>query len=118
MDSKNLKAHSMKIEEFLRAIGAKKRGDYFILDEWDYDIYLYFDVTDNPERPDTWGTCNVFLEHTGNYADRHQFPLKDDCTVEEVANLILALGLERFSQKTQDVIVQFKMSNPKMGNLS
>lgn len=91
------------LAKFLAVMGCRRRGDNYILDEFDGEFYLIFDVSEDPETPDATGTCDIYIADVGAHPSDSQFKTRVvcNCTRFKVMRFMFALGLERFSQPTQ-----------------
>lgn len=95
---------SESMESFLTGLGAKRvrsNKDKYFLDGFDHEFYLIFDAEDNPERPDTAGTCNILISIPGEPPGDIAIRLVADCTRHKVMRFMFALGVERFSESTR-----------------
>lgn len=91
----------------MKVLGARKvKEDLWVLDEFDTWMYLVFDTEFNPEDPASKNTCDVFVSRPGCFpsesCDRIQ--IMKNANEEQIAKLLLALGIERFSKETQEIV--------------
>ena len=86
----------------LHKLGAIKRGDDFILDGFDREFYLRFDVGVDEDNPKP-GTCDIYVGRVGHSPkdSDHQFRLIADARESHVMRFIFALGINRFSDATR-----------------
>lgn len=94
------------MHKFLRELGCKKRGEYFILDGIGNEFYLLFDASDNPETPDLWGTVDIYLARIGASPNESCERLRAvaDCRRHQVMRFMFALGVEIFSEATRKAL--------------
>jgi hypothetical protein len=77
-----------------KCVGSKK----YIVDEFDNEFYLILDCEDDPESPETHGTCDVLVVPYGAEAIR----LKANCDKYGVMRIFAALGIGRFPIKVKE----------------
>lgn len=89
----------------LRKLGAVKRGDDFILDGFDSEFYLRFDVAIDQDNPKP-RTCDVYAV---TVMDASGIRLLRDARESHVLRFMFALGISRFSEATREAA--FAMNN-------
>lgn len=103
----NKKEYMLKTLADLGCRRVRGNEDNFILDGFDGEFYLRFDASDDPERPETIGTCNIMVCRPGESPNEssHQICLMSDCTRYIVLDFLLTLGASRFNPKTRDYLL-------------
>lgn len=81
----------------LHEMGARRRDTDFILDGFDNEFYLRFDVAIDQDDPKP-GTCDVYVLTT---MDASGIRILRDVRESQVLRLMFALGVERFSEATR-----------------
>lgn len=100
------------MREFLLGMGCTKvrtvdpnapPEEWYYLDRFDTSLYLAFDLTHNDERPDTHGTVDIFACRPGEPVceSAMRIQLRSNCTVTDLMQLLLGMGIDRFRQKTK-----------------
>lgn len=96
--------------KLLRSLGAVGREDFFVLDGFDNEFYLKFDMsidTDHPERSER--TVDIHLKPVGCHPkDDDGFRVLSFANERHVLRFMTALGIERFSEKTRQAIYEYK----------
>lgn len=82
----------------LRKLGAVKRGDFFILDGFDGEFYLRFDVSTDTDDPKPHA-CDILIAKVGESG--YGIRLVRDAKEMGVLRLLFALGISRFSDSTR-----------------
>ena len=97
------------MEDLLKGIGCRRRENKFILDEFDTNFYLIFDVEECSEAPETNGTCDILIAHVGSYPkdSATQIRIVLNCNENKVVRFLLALGVNRFNQSTQKYLNEY-----------
>ena len=101
-----------EMREFLRGMGCRRNRnlahchpatEWWILDAFDSNMYLGFDLTNNEDRPGTWGTVDIFACRPGEsvHESKERIELVDECTITNVMQFMLGMGIDRFSAKTR-----------------
>lgn len=92
------------MQNFLTELGCKRRNELFILDGFDFEFYLVFDLTWEEELgADKYGTVDILVSSTGEVPANTapQMRIVADCTRHHVMRFLFALGVQRFSEKTK-----------------
>lgn len=93
----------------LRSMGCRKSGDSFVLDGFDSDFYLRFDVgidTDHPALSER--TCDIHVMPVGACPSEVDRGMRVVTFAREmhVMRFMFALGVERFSEKTRTALYE------------
>lgn len=93
------------MSRFLTGLGARRRENYFVLDEFSTEFYLVFDM-DDPEDPNLVGTVDIYVADIGSHPKDSETKTRvmTDCRRHQVMRFLLALGSERFAEKTQQFL--------------
>lgn len=94
--------------KLLRSIGAKKRRDYFILDEFDNEFFLKFDVAEDPETPAAKGTADILIYTTGSHPLDYDNGIRviSNASEAQIIRFLFALGVSRFSEHTRKALYE------------
>ena len=96
------------LAKFLSNLGARKRGDKYILDGFDGEFYLIFGVAEDPETPDATGTADIYIADIGSHPQDSETKTRvvTNDTRYKVLRFMLALGVERFSEVTRQFLYE------------
>ncbi len=100
------------MRKFLKDLGCRKARlpahathgeEWYILDGFDHNMYLAFDLTVAEEFPESIGTVDIFACKPGEHVmeSKERIQLMENCKIQGVMRLLFALGIKRFSEKTR-----------------
>ena len=95
------------MSRFLLGLGARRRENYFVLDEFSSEFYLVFDM-DDPEDPNLAGTVDIYVADIGSHPKDSEAKTRvvTDCRRHQVMRFLFALGVERFSEETRKFLYE------------
>ena len=87
----------------LREMGCSRRGDKYILDGWDSEIYLIFDVSEIPDdlklKP---ATCDILIAPVGKSPSSNTvLRLIKDADILGIVRFVDAMGVDRLPDRAQ-----------------
>ncbi len=93
----------VNMQWFLRQLGCRCRGEKWILDAFDSEFFLVFDLS-LPEDEEKWGTVDILICDCGHSADdsEHSTRLISNANEQKVLRFLYALGAPRFKSATQN----------------
>lgn len=96
--------------KFLVRLGCRKaRGhDWYILDGFRAEFYLLFDCDDDPETPDSVGTCDIHIARIGASPEESDQRFRVVCNARrhQVMRFMFALGPQQFSDQTKTALYE------------
>ena len=97
---------------FLSELGCRRRGDRFILDGFDNEFYLMFDLSADPENQESIGTVDIYVSEVGEVPSNREGKIRlvQDANRFGVMRMLSAIGIQRFSDATKTAY--YKLGNP------
>jgi hypothetical protein len=81
----------------------REKSRYLILDGFSPEFYLMFDASEDPETPAASGTVDVLVAEIGSHPfdSDSKFRIASNVGTRRLVQLMFALGITEFSEKTQ-----------------
>jgi len=81
----------------------REKSRYFILDGFSSEFYLLFDASEDPETPESAGTIDVLIAEIGShpFESDSKFRIASNVGTRRLVQLMFALGVSEFGEKTQ-----------------
>lgn len=102
--------HEPHVWLLLRSIGARERRDganhYFVLDEFDTEFFLKFDVSEDPEILEAKGKADILVFETGEHPRSGGIRVVMNAGERRILQFMFGLGVERFSESTRKALYE------------